>query len=473
MLKRISFINNTSIAPKSPYRDVSGCQRWLKPGSCHEYAQNMILGYASRLFLGICCFCSGPAWAATGVADFSRLDTIRTQGHADTTSPRLNFKSLAITTPATFNLVMASKLELDAGDVTAEPEAEPLISDNSELGSLHLKPQPTSFIQTPAIYMDAEPLVSGDPELGSLPLKPQPMHFSQALDDPEAGPAIAPELIPDAADTVDAVDAVEAEVTAEQSVIGDPELGTLLLREQPLYRPERPDKVFLVGRLNYFRSDNVFSSVDPIDDQLIRSGVSLLATPRLGPRTVLITSVEGNFIRYIDRTEFNYNELKFQTSLRHRLSRHSFGEIGWANQQLFLEDGGDRFLNDHQVKLKLGRRDTFKRRLTLDSSYELRLSFSNPSDRSRVLNLLRTSLSYKIKPRLKAALDYRFIMANFTQQDRQDAYNQILAQLTYKISRMSQVTFFGGLNFGGSSDPNIDFDGSIVGASFNINFSLF
>ena len=253
----------------------------------------------------------------------------------------------------------------------------------------------------------------------------------------------------------------------------DPELGILRLREREVVRPRPPAWVYGLGRVGYFRSDNILLDLDPVDDQLFRAGISLLARPALGPQTSLVTAVEGNFIRYSDLSVLDYNELQLRAGVRHFFSNRAYGELSWVNQQLFTADEGDRFINDHSARLTLARRDPLGNRLALDSFYQLRLSLTDPSDRSRVINTLGTALTYYLQPDLKASLDYQLLLSDFTRQDRNDFYSQVVAQLTYDLSRRTRITLFGGFSFGDSTNNSIDFNSSILGLTLDVSLPLF
>jgi len=253
----------------------------------------------------------------------------------------------------------------------------------------------------------------------------------------------------------------------------DPELGKLRLRELPA--PPAPSKpaVYLLGGVGYFRSNNIFSGIDPIDDSLVTAGLTLLATPSIGPQTSLFASVGGNIFRYSDQVQYDYDQLNFNLGIRQQIGSRTYGEVGWNNRQLFSQDSGDRFLNDHSVYLELGRRDVLAKQVTLDTFYQLRLSMANPSDRSQVINYVGASLAYTPIPPLEVALDYQFAFADFTQQERQDQYHQLLARLSYTLTPNSRAYLYGGRSLGDSSDPYIKFDGFVFGAGVNFNLTLF
>lgn len=277
----------------------------------------------------------------------------------------------------------------------------------------------------------------------------------------------------------------------------DPELGTLRIQERPpsqtpdtfptppenrLPKPPRQASVFLLTRLDYFKSSNVFSARDPVDDGLIRSGLTLFYAPSLGPRTFLITSIDANLIRYttLGSRNLNYDEVRYRAGIYQRLTPRVSGEIGWSNQKLFSSDtglqqifGGKRFFNDHSLRLELSRQDTLSPQIALNTFYQFRWSFADPVDRSRLLNSLIATLSYSFSQKIQTALDYQFTWSHFTQQSRDDLYHQVVARFTYNFTPRNQVNVFSGFSFGDSSDRAINFDSFIFGVGIVVNTPLF
>lgn len=252
------------------------------------------------------------------------------------------------------------------------------------------------------------------------------------------------------------------------------ELGNLRLRELEVQPPRRSQPAaHLLARLSYFQTNNMFSGVDPVNGGLISSGLTFWAAPALGPKTNFVAVIDGNLIRYVDKSEFNYNQLRFRAGIRQRLTPRMYGEIGWNNQQLFRASVGERFLNEHSIRLALYRRDRLTDRLRLDSLYEFRLSNANPDSRSRMINSLSVSLSYYIQRNLEVGFDYQFGLSTFTQRDRQDQYHRLLTRLTYAVSRDSQISVQGGLSLGGSSDPNIDFNNLFFSVTYTLDLGKF
>lgn len=254
---------------------------------------------------------------------------------------------------------------------------------------------------------------------------------------------------------------------------GDPELGTLRVQEQKLQSPPYKPVAHLLGQVGYFQSNNIFSGVDPVDDGLFSTGLTLFVAPKLGNKTNLITAIDGKLIRYVEHSNANYNLLRLRAGLRHQLTLEMFGEIGWNNQKLFIAKTGDRFLNENALRLALQRQDKISNNLWLNSLYEFQLGFADPDSRSRVINSLSADLVYYVQPRLQLGLGYQFAASDFTQRDRNDNYHLILGSLTYATSYDSQINLQGGVSFGGSSDPNIDFDNLFLSISYTVNLGDF
>ncbi len=249
---------------------------------------------------------------------------------------------------------------------------------------------------------------------------------------------------------------------------------------EPPRPPARSAVVYLLPRIEYFRSSNVLSAIDPVDDGLFRPGITLFAAPPLGPNTFFVAAATGNLARYDEQKQVNYNELLFRAGIYQRLSPTMFGEIGWANQQLFIGSDdligfprGTKFLDEHAIRLELSRRDALTPRLILNSFYQLRVSFSNPAERSRLINSLNLSLLYDIQPNLQAGLDYQFSFAHYTRASREDEYHQIGVRLIYTAFRNVQFSLLTGYSFGRSTDPTVDFNGLVFGISIGATLGLF
>ena len=235
---------------------------------------------------------------------------------------------------------------------------------------------------------------------------------------------------------------------------------------------------YLLGRVSYFHTSNIFSSRNkPEDDGLIFTGLTLAALPfRVSPKTFLNGSIDGNIIRYSGNSEFDYNQIRFNLSVYQQLTKRMYGEFGWNNQQLFYAKNssrfnfasGDKFLNENSFRLSLGRRDLLTPKLKLDSFYELRLSLTNPPEkRNRINNYVRLSLNYSLQQSLRLGADYQFNLSNFLQRSREDQYHRLSGNLRYRMSDFSSLSLQSGYTLGGSTDRNIDFDGWF----FSVNYS--
>ncbi|MBD2576877.1 hypothetical protein [Oscillatoria sp. FACHB-1406] len=251
----------------------------------------------------------------------------------------------------------------------------------------------------------------------------------------------------------------------------DPELGTLRLEELPKPQPQAEANAYLLGWIGYSRSSNVFAEVDPIDDGLFRANLTFLTLQKVTPTTTLFASIGGSTNRYQQQYDYDYKGLNFNAGVSQTVFDRTEVELGWENQQLFAREGGDRFLNSHTLYGQLRRRDPLAARLNLDTSYLLRFSFAEPDSRSQTLHSLRTALNYTPYQALELGLEYEFVYTDFTRIERSDRYHELLARLSYQLSPHSQIELFGGRSFGGSSDPNIDFNNFIFGVGFG--FTLF
>jgi hypothetical protein len=256
----------------------------------------------------------------------------------------------------------------------------------------------------------------------------------------------------------------------------DPELGTLRLEELNIVPAsiEKPPVVYFIGQVGYLKSDNILLSArDPINDGLFRAGASLLAVPEISDRTALFASVGANLARYDELTSFDYNQFSANAGIRQRFFAETYGILGWSHQQLFTKRGGNRFLDEHSLYAEINRRDLLAPQIVFDTFYQTRMSFADPDERSQFLNTAGVSLGYVPSSQFQAFLDYQFLYASFTQQDRNDRYHQLTGRLVYRPSDNTRLELFGGRSFGNSSNESIDFNGFVFGASFGFNVPLF
>jgi hypothetical protein len=271
----------------------------------------------------------------------------------------------------------------------------------------------------------------------------------------------------------------------------DRELGLRVrlrnLEQQPL--PQKPIAKFkpigyLEGRLGYFQTTNIFSSDDnPIEDGLIISGLTLSSAYfPLGSKTYLNASIDGNLIRYLNQSQYHYNQIRFNLSIYQQLSRRMYGDISFSNQQLFYANNsdrsdsfkaGDRFLNENSLQVSLGRRDPLTSRLILDSFYELSVNFADPLSRNRIINSFWLSLNYYLQKPLQVGIDYQMNFSDFTQRDREDQFHRIFGHLNYRVSDFSRMNVQAGVTLGSSTAENIDFDGWFFSINYNLELGRF
>ncbi|MEH2420391.1 MAG: hypothetical protein V7K48_05420 [Nostoc sp.] len=241
---------------------------------------------------------------------------------------------------------------------------------------------------------------------------------------------------------------------------------------------------YLQAHVGYFQTNNIFSSNDrPIEDGLIISGLTLASAYfPLGSKTYLNSSIDGNLIRYINQSEYHYNQVRFNLSIYQQLSQRMYGEISCSNQQLFYANNsdrpnsfkaGDRFLNENSLDLSLGRRDPLTSKLTLDSFYELSINFADPLSRNRIINSFWVSLNYYLQNPLQVGIDYQANFSDFTQRDREDQFHRIFGHLNYRISDISNMNVQAGVSLGSSTAENIDFDGWFFSINYNLQLGQF
>ena len=254
------------------------------------------------------------------------------------------------------------------------------------------------------------------------------------------------------------------------------ELGEIkILNRSPETSPPRqqPD-VQLLLRSGAFTSSNTTALKDfRNSDTIFINSALLLATPKLGPDTRLIASVGGGLLRFANSGDANYNTLSFSGAVQQRLAAGTYGQLGWAQDNLYRPGGGQRLLRDNSVQFLLGRQDQLAQQLRLDSFYELKASFTQPDEQSRVANTLGARLRYDVTPKLQGALDYRLTFKSFTQVDRADTEHQISALAIYNLSPDLFLAGSVSYLFGRSSNPTVDVRNFAIGISLGFNLPLF
>ncbi|GEM_PF-5182227 len=265
-------------------------------------------------------------------------------------------------------------------------------------------------------------------------------------------------------------DRIDANDNLSESNNNDPELGTLLLQEiEPTVNSKKEKPLFyLIGNFGYMRSNNIFSGINPVDDNLFRTGVTLLTLPSLSDQTSIIASVGGNFVSYADQSIFDYDQLNLNLGIIHNFDDNFSGQFGWKNRYLFDGNNGSQFLNDHSLYLGINYEKPLTEDLTLNTGYDLQGNFSNPASRSQIINSFNLGVDYQIIPDLKAGLNYQLALSNFTEQDRSDTYHELMGTLRYSLSPNTSLEMFLGHSFGDSSNSFIDYDGLIFGLGINV-----
>jgi hypothetical protein len=325
------------------------------------------------------------------------------------------------------------------------------------------------------------PQLEGRPNDSPLPV---PAPIEQRLEKP-------PENYPQRMERLLQRLGIAREIQEEAEPEKNTELGMIIARPEPIEQqplPKQPPTFkpvgYIFGHVSYFRTNNLFSSsVDPIEDGLIFSGLTFATAPiELSPKTYLSGSVDANLVKYIDQSEFNYNQIQANVNLYHQITSRMYGEVGWSNQQLFYArdsdryrfSSGDRFLNENAWHLSLGRRDPLSKKLMLDTYYELRWSLTGPPEkRDRIINSLWLSLNYYLQKPLQVGLDYQFNLSSFTQRDREDTSHRIFSHLNYRLSDTNSMSAQAGISLGNSTENTINFDGWFFSINYNVELGRF
>ncbi|WP_242041858.1 outer membrane beta-barrel protein [Alkalinema sp. FACHB-956] len=243
---------------------------------------------------------------------------------------------------------------------------------------------------------------------------------------------------------------------------------------KPTPSPRKQPTVQLLLRSSAFTSSNITSLRDfAPSDTVFVNGAMLLATPKLGDSTRLIALAGGNLVRFANRGDSNYNSVNFNVAIQQRLAPGTYGQLGWVQEKLYRSDGGDRLLRDNSLQFILGNQSQIGKKLRLDTSYELRASFADPDDQSRLNHTLGARLRYDITPQLQGALDYRLSFKDYTQVDRFDTEHQVSAMAIYNLSRDVFVAGNVSYLFGRSSNSDNNPNNLSIGVSLGVNIPLF
>ena len=304
-----------------------------------------------------------------------------------------------------------------------------------------------------------------NPITGKLPQSTQinTQKIAQTLPNPNA-----PNEIPDFPPVEETPPLTESEIQAE---LGEIEIIQPQIKQPP--QRKQPTGQLLL-RSSAFTSSNI-TSLENLreDDTIFVNSATFLVTPKLGEKTRLIATAGGGFARFATEGDSNYNFANFSVGVQQKIAKKMYAQLGWGQDIIYRDDDGDRVLLDDSVRLVVGRQDQLDRKLRLDSFYELRGSFTNPDEQSRVANTLGTRLRYDISPELQGSLSYRLSFQDFTQQSRFDTRHQLGLQAVYSIN---QDLFVGGSAsylFGSSSGSDIDLDNFSIGINVGLNVPLF
>lgn len=257
-----------------------------------------------------------------------------------------------------------------------------------------------------------------------------------------------------------------------ENVETDPDLGRLRLRLQRVPPRERQPVLYFVPTLHFGRSNNLFSSIDPVTDSLFSPGLLFWSTPKIGANTWLSLSLDGNLVRYFKESQYDYNLVRFKAGVRQQLNSRMTGEVGWYNQQLFRTNG-DRFLKEDFFYLWLSRRDFLNPKLELYSYYNVALDLADPDNFSRFTHFFTVSLGYYIRPTFQVAVEYQFFLSDYTKVQRLDYFSRFFGRVTYSLNRQNNLVFRFGFSTGDSSEYYLNYNDWLFNLTYSINFPIY
>ena len=275
-------------------------------------------------------------------------------------------------------------------------------------------------------------------------------------------------LTPNPGDPVPSADDIGADI-GELQILTEPQPPTAEV--QPSTQPTGQ----LLLRSTAFTSSNVSAnSVDSTSDVVFDNRATLLVTPKLGPSTHLVATAGGGLARFAEEGDTNnYNSFGVSVGVQQRLGDGMYGQIGWVNDNLYNINSGDRTFGDNSARLLIGRQDQLGEDVRLDTTYELRARFTDPSDRSRISNRLSARVRYDFSPQWQGAVGYRLALDEYTRNGRSDTSHQLQATTTYAPTKDTFVTGFASYAFGNSSEASVELENVSFGVGVGVNLPLF
>jgi len=256
------------------------------------------------------------------------------------------------------------------------------------------------------------------------------------------------------------------------------ELGDIEIIERPIAVPTAQPTGQLIFRSSVFSSSNISGIEDSVtgdsddSDALFSNSLFFLATPDIGPRTRLISSVGGGLVQFSENEDSDYNFLNLSLAVQHRVTPAMYGELG-VNWQQIYNGSGERSLSDVSPRFRFGRQDRLSDRLRVDSVYELQFRLTDPAAQQRISNALGVKLNYDLTPQWRTGLEYRLTLDDFTQDERFDTRNLIRALTTYNFDESAFVSGNVSYLFGSSSESFVDIENLSLGITFGVNAPLF
>jgi hypothetical protein len=243
-------------------------------------------------------------------------------------------------------------------------------------------------------------------------------------------------------------------------------LGEVEIIRRPIPR-RQPDIQLQIRSTGFFN----------LDDTGLSSSATLLATPKIGPETRLVTFAGGGILLFQQLALSDFSFLNAGVGVRHKLAEGTYGQVGFLHERLYATRNS-AFVVDNSLRLGVDWERQLAPRLQLNTAYELRGSVtdqSTPFDQSRIANSLAIGLRYDITPQLESALGYQLVINSFTGKSiGTRVEQQVGASMTYRVSSTTFVTGSISYLFGRAFDPffgSVELNNIVFGVS--IGFNLF
>ena len=292
-----------------------------------------------------------------------------------------------------------------------------------------------------------------------------PQHFKQKSSVTVAENVVVPIITTPKADTVVPNTPQHRNANLSDETESEDELGEVEIIRRPIPR-RQPDIQLQIRSTGFFNLDHTG----------LYSGATLLATPKIGPETRLVTFAGGGILLFRQIAFSDFSFLNAGVGVRHKLAEGTYGQVGFVHERLYKTTGG-RFVVSNLLQLGVDWERQLSPRMQLNTAYELRGSLTEQStnfDTSRIANSLAVGLRYEITPQLESALGYQLVVNSFTSSSFGTVVEQQLgASVTYRFSSTAFATGSLSYLFGTTVDSfrrELPLNNIIFGVGIGFNF---